>query len=115
MQLAHDKIIAGAATSDERVIMKRRAREAAEQAYERDIANRVKVCYPSFPELSTAFITRDCLSCPVLPAGYGDPGEAAGLGRERRDAGRGTGAEEARKASRGAHDREGAYVLLYIP
>ena len=42
-QLARDKVIAGAATSDERVVMKRRAREAAEQAYERDIEMRVKV------------------------------------------------------------------------
>ncbi len=36
-------MLAGAATSDERVVMKRRAREAAEQAYERDIEMRVKV------------------------------------------------------------------------
>ena len=43
LQLAKDKILAGAATSDERVVMKRRAREAAEQAYERDIEMRVKV------------------------------------------------------------------------
>jgi hypothetical protein len=36
-------MLAGAATSDERVVMKRRAREAAEQAYERDIEMRIKV------------------------------------------------------------------------
>ncbi len=42
-QLSRDKMLAGAATSDERVVMKRRAREAAEQAYERDIEMRVKV------------------------------------------------------------------------
>jgi hypothetical protein len=43
-------MLAGAATSDERVVMKRRAREAAEQAYERDIEMRVKVFPPLFSD-----------------------------------------------------------------
>jgi hypothetical protein len=47
-QLSRDKMLAGAATSDERVVMKRRAREAAEQAYERDIEMRVKVLFLFF-------------------------------------------------------------------